>query len=71
MEQNQLLKKLRDGKTLTFRQQLLLIVQLSIPGILAQISEIIMEYIKVSQAAEKWGLSPIYRRQRQNGKVTA
>ena len=32
---------------------------------------IIMEYIKVSQAAEKWGLSPIYRRQRQNGKVTA
>ena len=48
MEQNQLLKDLRDGKTLTFRQQLLLIVQLSIPGILAQISEIIMEYIDAS-----------------------
>lgn len=43
-----MLKDLRDGKTLTFRQQLLLIVQLSIPGILAQISEIIMEYIDAS-----------------------
>ncbi len=48
MGQNQLLKDLREGKKLTFRQQLLLIVQLSIPGILAQISEIIMEYIDAS-----------------------
>lgn len=48
MGQNQLLKDLRDGKTLTLRMQLLLIVQLSIPGILAQISEIIMEYIDAS-----------------------
>lgn len=48
MGQNQLLKDLREGKKLTFRQQLLLIVQLSIPGILAQISGIIMEYIDAS-----------------------
>ncbi len=48
MGQNHLLKDLREGKKLNFRQQLLLIIQLSIPGILAQISEIIMEYIDAS-----------------------
>lgn len=48
MGQNQLLKDLRDGKKLSFGMQLLLIIQLSIPGILAQISEIIMEYIDAS-----------------------
>ncbi len=42
------LELLRDGKPLNFRQQLLLIWQLSIPGILAQISTIIMQYMDAS-----------------------
>ena len=47
MEQT-LLKKVRDGFTLTFREQILLVVMLSIPAILAQISSIIMQYIDAS-----------------------
>lgn len=42
------LELLRDGKSLNHKQMLLLIGQLSIPGILAQISTIIMEYIDAS-----------------------
>lgn len=40
-----LLKDLRDGKQLNIRQLLLLIIQLSMPTILAQISTIVMQYI--------------------------
>lgn len=43
-----LLEWLREGKELSMRQQLLLIVHLSIPAIFAQISSIIMEYIDAS-----------------------
>ena len=43
-----LLERLREGKELSLRQQLLLIVHLSIPAIFAQISSIIMEYIDAS-----------------------
>ena len=43
-----LLERLREGKELSMRQQLLLIVHLSIPAIFAQISSIIMEYIDAS-----------------------
>lgn len=43
-----LLADLRDGKRLTLRQQIIMIVQLSVPGILAQISSIIMQYIDAS-----------------------
>ncbi len=42
------LELLRDGKPLSKGQLMLLIGQLSIPGILAQISTIIMEYIDAS-----------------------
>lgn len=48
MMKNNLLKQLRDGKSLAFRQQLYLILQLSVPGILAQISSIVMQYIDAS-----------------------
>ena len=43
-----LLEQLREGKQLAMRQQLLLIVHLSVPAIFAQISSIIMEYIDAS-----------------------
>ena len=43
-----LLEWLREGQELSMRQQLLLIVHLSIPAIFAQISSIIMEYIDAS-----------------------
>lgn len=42
------LELLRDGKALSRRQMLLLIGQLSLPAILAQISNIVMEYIDAS-----------------------
>lgn len=45
---NDLLKSLREGKSLSFRQQLLLIIKLSIPAIMAQLSSILMEYIDAS-----------------------
>ncbi len=43
-----LLSRMIDGDQLSFSQQLLMIVQLSIPAILAQISNIIMQYIDAS-----------------------
>lgn len=43
-----LLVDLREGKKLSLRQQILLIVQLSLPSIMAQISSIIMQYIDAS-----------------------
>lgn len=52
MNQTGLLERLRQGEMLTFRQQLLLIVQLSVPAILAQISGIIMQYIDASMVGQ-------------------
>lgn len=43
-----MLADLREGKKLTLKQQIIMIAELSIPGILAQISSIIMEYIDAS-----------------------
>lgn len=43
-----LLKKLRDGQPLTLREQASLVLLLSIPAILAQISSIVMQYIDAS-----------------------
>lgn len=43
-----LLELVKTGKKLTYKQQILLVLQLSIPAILAQISTIIMEYIDAS-----------------------
>ncbi len=40
-----LLEALRQGKTLSLRQQLRLILQLSLPAIMAQLSSIVMQYI--------------------------
>lgn len=48
MNNNNLLEKLRGGETLSSAQQLLLIIQLSIPAIMAQISSIVMQYIDAS-----------------------
>lgn len=48
MNNQNLLERLRGGETLSFRQQLLLILQLSIPAIMAQISSIVMQYIDAS-----------------------
>ncbi len=42
------LELVRDGKAMSLKQMLLLIAQLSVPGILAQISVIAMEYIDAS-----------------------
>lgn len=44
----ELLEGLRAGRKLSLRQQLLLIIHLSIPAIFAQISSIVMEYIDAS-----------------------
>ena len=42
---DRLLRMIRDGKEMTLRQQLSLVVQLSIPAIVAQFSSIAMQYI--------------------------
>ena len=42
---DRLLRMIREGKTMTLRQQLSLVVQLSIPAIVAQFSSIAMQYI--------------------------
>ncbi len=42
------LSDLRDGKALTFRQQIFLTLQLSFPAILAQLSSVVMQYIDAS-----------------------
>lgn len=48
MHENKLLRRLREGEELSFFQQLLLIIQLSIPAIFANISQVLMEYIDAS-----------------------
>lgn len=45
---NSLLEKLREGLPLSFKEQLTLIIQLSVPAMLAQVSTIVMEYIDAS-----------------------
>ena len=40
-----LLSKIREGRQMTFREQLLLAAYLSIPAILAQLSSVLMQYI--------------------------
>ena len=47
---NELLSKLREGEPLSLQQRIQLIIQLSLPAILAQISIIIMEYIDAAMA---------------------
>ena len=47
MEKN-LLKRLREGHQLSVKDQLQLIIQLSIPAIMAQITSVIMQYIDAS-----------------------
>ena len=42
---DRLLRMIRDGKEMTLRHQLSLVVQLSIPAIVAQFSSIAMQYI--------------------------
>lgn len=47
-ETNSLLAMIREGKSMTRRQQLWLTIQLSVPAIVAQISSILMQYIDAS-----------------------
>ena len=42
---NNYLVNMRNGKPLSFSQQLSMIITLSIPAILAQLSSIVMQYI--------------------------
>ena len=48
MRTNELLLKLRNGDELNFQNQLLLILKLSFPSIVAQLSSIIMSFIDAS-----------------------
>jgi putative MATE family efflux protein len=43
-----LLANMRDGKEIKLSQQIMMIIQLSIPAILAQISSVVMQYIDAS-----------------------
>lgn len=47
-----LLDKLREGLPLSFKEQLTLIIQLSVPAMLAQVSTIVMEYIDASMVGQ-------------------
>ena len=49
---NELLSKLREGEPLSLQQRIQLIIQLSLPAILAQISIIIMEYIDAAMVGQ-------------------
>ena len=46
------LERLRRGETLTWRQQILLTLRLSVPAILAQLSTIAMQYIDASMVGQ-------------------
>ena len=48
MKENRYLIRLRDGEALAFPDQIRLIIQLSIPAILAQLSSVMMQYIDAS-----------------------
>lgn len=58
MTKDLLLNRLRGGKTLSRREQLKLILLLSIPAILAQLSAIIMEYIDAAMVGQL-GAQPV------------
>lgn len=47
-----LLAKIRDGQTMTLRDQILLVAQLSFPAMLAQLSSIVMQYIDASMVGQ-------------------
>ena len=47
-KQPSLLERMREGEKLTAAQQLELVVTLSIPAIMAQITSIVMQYIDAS-----------------------
>ena len=47
-KENKLLAKIRNGESMTDREKLHLIIQLSIPSILSQLSSILMFYIDAS-----------------------
>ncbi len=49
---NKLLIDLREGKNSSFKNQILLIIQLAFPSILAQLSTVIMEYIDASMVGQ-------------------
>lgn len=46
------LVKLRSGEPLSFREQILVVLQLSFPAIMAQISSIVMQYIDASMVGQ-------------------
>lgn len=48
MKENRYLIRLRDGEALAFPDQIRLIIQLSIPAIMAQLSSVMMQYIDAS-----------------------
>ena len=52
MAKTNYLGRLRAGETLTLREQMAMILQLSLPAILAQISTIIMQYIDASMVGQ-------------------
>ena len=45
MKENALLEDLRNGKPLSFRKQLLLVISLAFPAIIAQLTSVVMQYI--------------------------
>ncbi len=52
MKENKLLLDLREGRPLGFWQQIALIIQLSIPAVFANISQVLMEYIDSSMVGQ-------------------
>lgn len=46
------LAKMRNGESLSLREQLLVVLQLSLPAIMAQISSIVMQYIDASMVGQ-------------------
>ena len=49
---NELLLDLREGRELSFKSRILLIIQLSLPSILAQLSSVVMQYIDASMVGQ-------------------
>ena len=52
-EKTDLLAYIREGRTMTRREKLNLIIQLSIPSMLAQLSTIVMFFIDASMVAHR------------------
>ena len=48
MKEKNFLEQLRNGRELSVKQLLFMIIQLSVPAIMAQISSIVMQYIDAS-----------------------